>query len=146
MQSRTTLYDSDFYAWTKEQAKLIKKKSFEKLDIANLYEEVEDMGNRHADELQSRLEILLMHLLKWKYQPNLQSKSWQLTIREQRHRIEKRLQKMPSLKAKIPEIFIDAYEDAIYDAEKETGLDESTFPVACEWTINQVLDAAFYPN
>lgn len=63
MATTSSLYDQDFYAWAHQQAKLIKAKAFDKLDIAHLYEEVEDMGNRHADELESRLEILLMHLL-----------------------------------------------------------------------------------
>ncbi|HMT03403.1 MAG TPA: DUF29 domain-containing protein [Burkholderiales bacterium] len=146
MQQVKNLYEKDFYAWTKKQAKLIKEKSFDKLDIVNLSEEVEDMGNRHADEIESRLCILLMHLLKWKYQPNLQSKSWEFTIKEQRRSIAKRLKKMPALKSKLPELFLEAYEDAIFEAEKETGLDESTFPKKCEWTIEQVLDDNFLPK
>lgn len=146
MGTQLNLYDQDFYAWTKEQAKLIKDKAFDKLDIAHLFEEVEDMGNRHADEIESRLAVLLTHLLKWKYQPNLQSRSWQLTIKEQRRGINKRLKKMPSLKSKLPELFIEAYEDSILEAEKETGLDEKTFPAVCEWTIEQVIDDEFLPD
>jgi hypothetical protein len=146
MGAALNLYDQDFYAWTQEQAKLIKEKSFDKLDLTHLFEEVEDMGNRHADEIDSRLQILLMHLLKWKYQPNLQSRSWQLTIKEQRLSLERRLKKMPSLKSKLPEIFNDSYAPALLNAEKETGLSESAFPTNCEWTIDQVLDNNFYPN
>ena len=81
MEAALSLYEKDFFAWTQEQARLIKAKAFDKLDISHLFEEVEDMGNRHADEVESRLSVLLMHLLKWKYQPNLQSKSWQLTVK-----------------------------------------------------------------
>lgn len=143
---RTTLYEEDFYAWTQEQAHLIKQKVFDKLDIRHLFEEVEDMGNRHADEIESRLAVLLMHLLKWKYQPNLQSKSWQYIIREQRRSIAKRLKKMPSLQLKMLELFTEAYEDAVFEAEKETGLNESMFPQNCEWTMEQVLDAGFFPR
>ena len=104
------------------------------------------MGNRHADEIESRLAILLMHLLKWKYQPNLQGKSWEFTIKEQRRGIAKRLKKMPSLKSKLPELFLESYEDAIFEAEKETGLDKSTFPTKTTWTLEQVLSDDFYPN
>lgn len=146
MGTPLSLYDQDFYAWTKEQAKLIKDKAFDKLDIVHLFEEVEDMGNRHADEIESRLTVLLMHLLKWKHQPNLRGKSWEFTIKEQRRGISKRLKKMPSLKAKLPELFLEAYDDSIFDAEKETGLDEKIFPKSCEWTIEQVLDNDFLPN
>ncbi len=140
------LYEKDFYAWTQEQAKLIKEKSFNQLDLMHLYDEVEDMGNRHADEIESRLTILLMHLLKWKYQPNLQSRSWQLTIKEQRLSITKRINKMPSLKTKLPEIFSDSYEASLVSAERETGLDEAVFPQQCLWGIEQVLSFEFYPS
>ncbi len=144
--STLNLYDTDFYAWTQEQAKLIKEKAFDRLDLMHLLDEVEDMGNRHADEIESRLTILLMHLLKWKYQPNLQSKSWEFTIKEQRRAIAKRLRKMPSLKAKLAELYIEAYDDAIFEAEKETGLDEAIFPQQCLWTIEQALSDDFFPN
>jgi hypothetical protein len=139
------LYEKDFYAWTQEQARLIKEKSFEKLDLVHLFDEVESMGASEVRELESRLEVLLAHLLKWSYQPNLQCRSWQLTIKEQRHRIKKRIKKMPSLKPLLPEIFTDSYEDAIYSAIKETGLDEAVFPTTSPWTIEQVLDDEFYP-
>ena len=144
--SSLSLYEKDFYAWTQEQAKLIKNKAFERLDLTHLFDEVEDMGNRHADEIESRLEILLMHLLKWKYQPNLQSRSWQLTIKEQRLAINRRLKKMPSLKSKLPEIFEESYTPSLLHAEQEAGLDESTFPTQSPWTIEQVLNAEFYPS
>lgn len=141
-----TLYDQDFYAWTKEQVKLINDKVFNKLDLVHLKEEIESMGASEVRELENRLDVLLTHLLKWKYQPNLQCRSWQLTIKEQRHRIKRRIKKMPSLKSLLPEVFIDAYEDAIYSAMKETGLDESVFPANSPWTIEQIIDDAFFPN
>lgn len=145
MQNTSNLYDTDFFAWTQEQARLIKERAFSKLDITHLFEEVEDMGNTYVDELASRFELLLMHLLKWKYQTRLQSRSWQLTIKEQRFRIKKRLKKMPSLKSKLPELFLEAYETAVFIAINETDLDESTFPKKCEWTIEQALDNDFLP-
>lgn len=141
-----SLYDRDFYQWALEQAHYIKTKAFDKLDTEHLFEEVESMGASEVRELESRFEILLMHLLKWKYQPNLQSKSWKLTIKEQRHRIEKRLKKMPSLQSQLETIFLESYEDAIFSAAKETGLDENTFPQQCEWSLKLVLDNEFYPN
>lgn len=145
MSTTLSLYDQDFFAWTQEQAKFIKEKSFDKLDITHLFEEVEDMGNRHADEIESRLEVLLMHLLKWKYQPNLQSRSWQLTIKEQRLAITRRLKKMPSLKSKIPELFEESYITSLLRAERETGLPSNTFPEKCEWSFEQALDENYYP-
>lgn len=146
MQNHTTLYDQDFYAWTQEQARLFKEKALNKLDIRHLLEEVINMGASEVRELESRLEVLLTHLLKWKFQPSRRGASWELTIKEQRKRIEKRLKKMPSLKSQLDEAFIDAYDVAIYEAAKVTKLSFNAFPKSCEWTIEQVLNDEFFPN
>ena len=142
------LYDQDFFAWTQEQAKLIKDNSLAKLDLIHLQEELISMGAREKRELGSRLEQLLMHLLKWKYQPNLQCRSWTLTVKEQRKKLQMHLKDNPSLKnpATFNERFIEAYETAILKAAGETGLDEDVFPISCEWSSQQILDNNFYPN
>ena len=140
------LHSQDFYAWTHEQAKLLRAGRFENVDITHLIEEVEDMGGSIRRQLESRLEVLLMHLLKWKYQPNLTGKSWFLTIAEQRRRIAKLLRKNPSLKAIIDEAFQDAYEDARYSAMLETGLNLETFPEESPFTLTQTLEAEFLPD
>lgn len=146
MQNHATLYETDFYAWTKEQAKLIKQKALDKLDITHLFEEVESMGASEVRELESRLEVLLTHLLKWKFQPSRRGSSWELTIKEQRRKIARHLKKMPSLRAQLDEVFVDAYGDSIYEAAKVTKLSFNAFPVECEWSIEQVLDNEFFPN
>jgi Domain of unknown function DUF29 len=38
-------------------------------DIKNIAEEIEDIGKNLKRELESRLKILFIHLLKWQYQP-----------------------------------------------------------------------------
>ena len=139
-----SLYKLDFYAWTQQQADFLRSQNLEQLDVVNLVEEIEEMGRREKRELESRLEVLLMHLLKWQFQPNLRSRSWQLTIKEQRLRLEKLLKENPSLKAILAEHVISAYALAIISAEKETGLD--TFPEICPYKAEQVLDGAFMPE
>ena len=146
MGAALNLYDQDFYAWTQEQAKLIKEKSFDKLDLINLFEEVESMGKHEKRELGSRLTVLLMHLLKWKYQPSRQCKSWIRTIKEQRIEVEEVLEENPSLKSAVDEYISHGYKKAILKAAEETNLDDDVFPINCEWTIDQVLDNNFYPN
>ena len=140
------LYDKDFYAWTKKQEELLINNELDKLDLQHIAQEIHIMGASELRELDNRLIILLMHLLKWQYQPNLRSRSWELTIKEQRRALIKHLSKMPSLKAKLPDLFLEAYEDAILKAEQETGLDESVFPKKCEWVMEKVLDFNFYPQ
>jgi len=141
------LHEQDFYAWTQQQTALLKSGELAKLDIHYLIEELESMGASEKRELTSRLEILLMHLLKWQYQPALQSRSWFLTIEEQRLQLEDHLQENPSLKnADFLQTCIDkAYRRALVQAEKETGLARSTFPATCPYRFEQITDSTFYP-
>ena len=146
MGAALNLYDQDFYAWTQEQAKLIKDNLLGKLDLIHLQEELISMGASERRELDSRLGVLLMHLLKWKYQPARQCKSWIRTIKIQRIDVIKHLKNNPSLRSVAGEYLLDAYNTAILKAAEETNLDDDVFPVNCEWTIDQVLDNNFYPN
>jgi len=136
----------DFYAWTQQQAKLLREGRFGELDLLPLVEEIEDMGNRYYDQLESRFELLFSHLLKWLYQPAYRGASWRLTIQEQRRKIPKLLRKNPGLKSSLADILADAYEDARKSAADETGLPLSTFPTQCPWLSEQALDSEFWPD
>ena len=140
------LHKQDFYAWTRDQAQLLRAGRFDSVDMAHLIEEVEEMGGNIHRQLESRFEVLLMHLLKWQHQPNLAGKRWFLSIAEQRRRIAKLLRKNPSLKAELDEVFAEAYEDARHSAMLETGLELATFPVESPYTLAQALDADFLPG
>src|SRR5579859_7368728 len=104
------------------------------------------MARREARELEGRLEVLLAHLLKWAYEPEGRSKSWRLTLREQRLQVRKLLRHNPGLKSKIAEILRDAYEGARLQAAKETPLDEDDFPVECPWTFERSIEDGFLPD
>lgn len=143
---RSNLYETDFYGWTQQQATLLKDGRLTDLDVMHLMEEIEFMGGSERRELESRLEVLFMHLLKWKFQPSHQGKSWELTIKEQRRKISRHLEKNPSLKSKMPEIVQEAYGDAMLSAARETGFDENLFPEKMPWTLQQALDADFLPE
>ena len=146
MDTALNLYDQDFYAWTQEQAKLIKQKVFKRVDIAHLEEELESMGASEQRSLESKLTQLMMHMLKLKYQPDyINTKSWIRSIKFQRNDIHRILKKSPSLHAKINEFLSDVYENAILMAANETGLEEDECPSICEWSSQQVLDNTFYP-
>ncbi|MEL6441686.1 MAG: DUF29 domain-containing protein [Cyanobacteria bacterium J06621_8] len=137
-------YQADFYAWTQQQAELLRNKEIEQIDWGNLAEEIEDMGRSEKRQLENRLEVLIMHLLKWQFQPNLRSRSWQLTIKEQRLRINKLLSENPSLKPKLAETREKIYPLAIISAEKETGL--SLFPETCPYELEEILASEFLPD
>lgn len=142
----TTRYDSDFYGWTQEQADLLRSGSLSELDTQNLLEEIESMGRSERRELESRLEVLLAHLLKWKYQEGRRSRSWTLTIIGQRQKVSRCLKQSPSLKHKLNESLEAAYSDAIIAAERETQISRNVFPDNCPWTFEQIMDNDFYPQ
>ncbi|MFB1487501.1 MULTISPECIES: DUF29 domain-containing protein [unclassified Thiocapsa] len=133
-------YDSDFYAWANTQAALLRGGRIDQADIEHIAEEIESMGKSELRELENRLARLFTHLLKWQFQPNRRSRSWTLTIKEQRRRLHRHLAQNPSLKAKLEQAVVDAYGDAILKAARETGLAEETFPPVCPFTIEQILN------
>ncbi len=142
----STLYDTDFYAWANEQAFLLRAGQLSAADIANIAEEIESMGRSEQRELENRLTVLLLHLLKWRYQPDLRDNSWRYSVREQRRKLTRHLRQNPSLHAKLTEAIADAYGDAIIDAARETDLPEPTFPTACPWSFDQMMDEGFWPD
>ncbi len=139
----STDYDNDFYAWTKEQAETLRRRG-NALDWENLAEEIESMGKSERREIRSRLEIVLIHLLKWRYQPDHQSQSWRSSINQARHYIDLTIEDSPSLKDYPGEVLADAYRYALNDRAMEY-LDTHHLPPTCEWTIEQVMDPKFWP-
>jgi len=140
------LYETDFYGWVQHQADALRAGNIINLDLENLFEEIDSMGRNHKRALESRLEVLLSHLLKWRFQPGLIGPSWRATIEVQRNSLSKLLRDNPSLKSRIPDAFKDAYEFAIRLATTETGLPRSTFPTHCPWTFEQAMDMDFWPD
>lgn len=133
-------YDLDFYAWTQEQANLLKIGRYDTLDLIHLIEEIEDLGKREQRSLTSRLAVLIGHLLKWQYQFNYpHKKSWRATINTQRRAIHKLLRDNPSLKPLTNDFIEDAYPDAVDLAVTETPLDYKDFPDTCPWTADKIL-------
>lgn len=140
------LYDRDFYAWLQEQATLLKSGQLDQLDIANLVEEIESLGRQERRELVNRLGILLGHLLKWQFQPRLQSKSWTATIVGQRQDVQELMEDNPSLKPYLVEAMDRAYQKGVLLVVKETPLSQKDVPSQCPYTFEQVMDADFYPE
>jgi Domain of unknown function DUF29 len=148
----STLYATDFYSWTREQAAMLRRAADQRLnavpelDWHELAQEVEDLGRSLERELYSRFSVLLVHLLKWRYQPSLRGFSWELTIARQRFELSRLLAKNPGLKRKAASEFGDAYQAARLQAAKETGLALTSMPTDCPFEREQVLDEAFLPE
>ena len=139
-------YDRDFYAWATEQAALLRAGRFSEADVENIAEEIESMGRSEKRELVNRLTVLLTHLLKWQTQPARRGNSWRLTLLTQRGQLAEHLKDNPSLKSALPAALATAYRFALLEAQKQTGLGEDAFPVACLWTMDQVMADSFMPN
>ncbi len=153
MRELAQLYDTNYSEWAKENSRLLKAGCFIDLDIPHLLEELSDMGKAEINELESRLIILLAHLLKWQFQyqqlserwQEFKGDSWRTTIIEQRLRLKRRLRKSPELKSKLPAIINNAYEDAVLLAAKETRLAKEIFPEHCCYSVAEILDDDYYP-
>jgi Domain of unknown function DUF29 len=146
MGQNAVLYEDDYYAWTIEQAQLLRAGALSAIDAANIAEEIESMGRSDRRELQSRLVVLAMHLLKWRFQPSARSRSWSATIDEQRLQIDQVFGESPSLRALAGGLLPQAYAMARARAIAETGLAEDLFPVTCPFTLDEVLSRSFLPQ
>lgn len=146
------LHDTDFYAWTQEQAGILRRAAAARLNAPDgvdwewLAEEIDDLGRARVDELHSRYVVLLCHLLKWRHQPRGRGGSWRGTIGEQRRRIARLLRLNPSLKPRRPAELADAYADAREAAADESGLPLAAFPEACPFSLEQAEDRGYWPD
>jgi len=141
-----SLYENDFYAWTQEQAQLIRHHQWSQLDLPNLLEEIESLGRQQRAELRSRLKVLIGHLLKWEYQLERRSRSWLMTIRVQRRDNQELLEENPRLEPYLQEALQKVYESGRDLAVGETDLPLKTFPQDCPYTLEEILSDRFYPG
>lgn len=138
-------YEQDLAMWYTRQAELLRKRRFDELDLDNLIEELEVAVKNLRRELASRLEVLIMHLLKCQFQHDRISGSWLGTLGEQRSEIEKLLEDNPSLAPGVMEVAAKVYQRAARRAATDTRLPPATFPVANPYSREQLLDDGFVP-
>lgn len=146
VRKSAALYDRDFFAWSEEQARLLKARTPAGLDWDNLAEEIETLGRSTRSEIRSRLIVLLQHLLKWQHQPAKRKPGWRASILEARDQINRELSDSPSLRSYPAAVLDEQYEIARLKAADETELPLDAFPPRCPYTTEQILDEAFYPD
>lgn len=141
-----TPIETDYHQWSVEQARLLRENRLDQIDKKHLAEEIENLGRSEKREIESRLEQILIHLLKWKYQSERRSKSWELTLKVQRDDLQDVLIDNPSLKdyplSKLKKVYLKAR----LTTERETGLALETFPEECPFSYVEIVDTAFLPN
>lgn len=144
--AQPNLYEKDYYLWLVTTAQLLQEGKLSKIDIHNLVEEIQDMGRSEKRAVESNLEILLMHLLKYKYQKEKRSSSWEYTIYEHRDRLTKAFRDSPSLKPYFQEIFEQCYGKGRKRAAIETKLPIDIFPNQSPFTLEETLDFDYLPE
>lgn len=155
MNQLKTLYEKDFGLWIEQTIQQLKSRDFESLDIEHLIEELVDLGKLEKNALRSNLKILLAHLLKLQVQhdvPDTIKASWYSSVVEHRLRVLDNLTDTPSLKSFFSKALEKAYPDARKVAIKQGKLakfgvrvpEESEYPIACPFSIQQILDEDFY--
>ncbi|HMZ12157.1 MAG TPA: DUF29 domain-containing protein [Plasticicumulans sp.] len=146
------LYDTDFCAWAQRQAELIRAGRLAEVDFEHVAEEIESMGRSEAREAVSRMTVLLAHLLKWQHQPErrepeISGRNWRRTLTEQRRSLAKLFRDSPSLRARLPELIVDAYPDAAEFARLETGLIDPPWSAdECPYSPGEVMADDFLPQ
>ncbi|MBS0176714.1 MAG: DUF29 domain-containing protein [Nitrospira sp.] len=141
-----TRHDLDAHAWATETAALIRAGRLEDVDFEHVAEELESMGAAERNALNSRMTELLLHLLKWRFQPERHGASWEVSIIKQRNGIADLLETSPSLRPRLLEVLAKAWPRALRLAVAETRLPLASFPEDCPFTLEEVLAAEFWPE
>ncbi|MGB3512341.1 MAG: DUF29 domain-containing protein [Microcoleaceae cyanobacterium] len=140
------LYEQDYNLWLEKIIQLLNDNRWGEIDLSNLIAELEGMSRSEKRAIYSNLKIVLMHLLKYKYQPERRSRSWLYTIREHRQRLSRAFKESPSLRNYFQDIFAESYQDARELAADETGLALLTFPDEIPFSTEEVLNTEYLPD
>ncbi len=140
------IYEQDYYLWLETTAEKLKQGDFSAIEMNYLIEEIESMGRKEKSSVSGNLQVLLMHLLKYKYQPEKRSNSWRFTIYEHRDRLSELFEESPSLKPYYQEIMNKCYRKARKKAAIETGIDIGLFPIALPFSLEEILDTEYLPD
>jgi len=146
MFCRHALHESDFYTWAFEMAHALRERQPAGIDWDGIAEELEDLGISQERAFESHMRVLLDHLLKWAYEPHRRSKSWKLSIDNNRDELKGLLDRNSGLRQRTPSLFNAAYRKARRDAAGETSFDEDAFPAKPPWSYEQVTDQTFWPG
>ena len=141
-----TDYEEDFYLWCYQQAEHLRQRRFGEADLPNIIEELETLGRNDRRALESSYRLVIAHLLKWRFQRQLRSSSWEITIIRERHHIARFERESPTLESQGKQIVWHVYADARREAYVETKLPPTTFPAECPYTLEQLRDPDWLPE
>ena len=145
MHPRPSLHDADFYAWSLQQASLLRAGRVDEADLSAIADEIERLGRTDKRELVSRLAVLLLRLLKWRCQPTLRAEAWRLSIANSRYEIAELLSASPSLRSQVEDAMVPAYRYARRKA-LATQLPKELIAAQCPWSFAEAMDEGFWPE
>jgi Domain of unknown function DUF29 len=136
------LYDEDFYVWTEQQAALLRERRFDALDLANLIEEVEGLGDAKKSAVLNNASVIIEHLLKLQHSPAQEPRNvWRASAREHRRRLRRDL--TPRLRqilgAELSALYAEIRDDTaalLRDHREDSAAD--ALPEACPYTVEQI--------
>jgi Domain of unknown function DUF29 len=140
------IYLSDFSIWIDQTTQLLQEQRWQEIDVVHLIEEVKDLGKSERRAIASQLIRLLLHLLKWEYQPLRRSDSWLDSITDARTQIELAIADSPSLKNYPAQELEASYQKALRQAAKQTLIEISVFPSSCPHSLELVLTEDWLPG
>jgi hypothetical protein len=132
------LAETDETGWLEASAELIRSGRWSKADMEAVAEYLADMARRDKREVVSRLSVLIAHLLKWQYQPEMRSGSWRGTVERERQELAELLES-GTLLNHAAETLAKAYRNGVKQALAETGLSEEIFPEVCPYTLDDLV-------
>lgn len=138
------LYETDIIQWVEKQVSLIKEQRYAEIDWVNILEEIEDLSKREKQRFLSSIRLIIQHLLKWEYQPEKRTSSWEITIKRERNHLKRYLRDTPSLKRYWADLET-VYADARADAANETGISDWDFPEVCPYSVEQI-ESDWFPQ
>jgi len=146
---KQSLYERDYYSWALEQARALSERRIEDLDWENLAEEVGDLATRQRRALTSQSARLIEHLLKSAFARSVvlqnNRRIWDLSLREARRAIRRRLAESPGLQSSAHELFEEAWLDGRDEALKFLELPDDAIPETPTWSFEQAMDDNFNP-
>jgi hypothetical protein len=145
-RSGKSLYEKDYFAWVEAQVSALARGDVAGLDLGHLADEVGDLGRSEKRAIRSNLNVLLIHLIKWAYQPSQRKGGWEVSIGEHRTRLLDDLADSPSLKDYPGEVLAKEYALARKRAALQMRKSLRAIPETCPFTVQQVLDPDFLPK
>ena len=145
-RSVSVTYTADFNLWIQRTAQLLRERRWYEIDLEHLIEEIEDLGKSERRGIASQLIRLVLHLLKWQYQPQRRSDSWLDSITDARTQIELAIVDSPSLKNYAAQQLEQSYQPVRRQAAQQTRMPLAVFPDECPYSIDLVLDEGWLPE